>query len=376
MNLNGPGHEKIYTVLKEKVEKWPRSFILLDSLYAGAEKMDSEMPAFLQSPRGQSAFCQAVQRLVNEQGILPVGRKPYTQQGLHQKYRINNTPVNKDDQLLMEIIRSIRPPASVDYYIKNPKEFLQDRTIITAMIDFLVHEDQKIITVNERAYQLFGDEKFFKGAGKSRSRGESVLKKMGLNYAHLKCVETVEPFFSFQARDFYSREARDVYIVENKDTFWSFKRCIMDIPSIIKADMLIYGEGKKIISSFKFINEYGIDVLGDKIYYFGDLDAEGINIFCELRNAYPDFDIVPFRAGYQAILEIGLNNPVVKTPKRQQIKPANIEQFIKAFDSSRAAQLKRHLEGGFYIPQEALSAADMHERFGDKISDGDSDTQI
>lgn len=378
MNLSGPDHHEIYMFLKEEVGQWPRSSLPLDSLHARAERMSAEMPAFLQSPRGQAAFSQAVQQLVAEQVMVPMGRKPYTPQGLHQKYRINRTPPHKDEQLLMEIIRSIRPPASIAHYIKNPGEFLHDRSVIAAIMDFLAHEDhgKVMITVNERAYQMFGDEKFFKGGGKSRSRGEIVLRKLGLNYADLGCAETVEPFFSFQTPAFYGGEARDVYIIENKDTFWSFKRCIMDVSSIIKADMLIYGEGKKIISSFGFIDAYGIDVARDKIFYFGDLDAEGINIFCELRDAYPDYDIVPFREGYQAILEIGLNNPAVPTPTRQVVKPANIERFSQAFGPAWAARFQQHLEAGFYIPQEALSAAAMRERFGDRASDGDSDTQI
>ena len=378
MDLKGLDHDEIYIALQEEVGQWSRSNISLDSLHARAERISAEMPVFLQSPQGQADFSQAVQRLVAEQRMVPVGRKPYTSQGLHQKYRINRTPSHKDEQLQMEIIRSIQPPASIDHYIKNPGDFLHDRSVIAAIMDFLAHEDhdQAMNTVNERAYQMFGDEKFFKGAGKNRSRGEAVLRKLGLNYAYLGCQETVEPFFSFQTPAFYGREARDVYIIENKDTFWSFKRCLMDLPSIIKADMLIYGEGKKIISSFGFIDAYGIDVLRDKIFYFGDLDAEGINIFCELRDAYPDYDIVPFREGYQAILEIGLNNPAVPTPTRQVVKPANIERFSQAFGPAWAARFQQHLEAGFYIPQEALSAAAMRERFGDRASDGDSDTQI
>lgn len=174
MNLNGADSEKIYRVLKKQVEKWPRTFIPLDSMYAGAEKISVEMPAFLQSPRGQVAFGLAVQRLVTEQGIVPVGKQPYTQQGLHQKYRINRPRIIRDEQLQMDIIRGIRPPASIDYYIQNPDEFLQDRPIITAMVEFLAREEQTMMTVNERAYQLFGDEKFFKGAGKSRSRADQL----------------------------------------------------------------------------------------------------------------------------------------------------------------------------------------------------------
>ncbi|MDD3364670.1 MAG: DUF2220 family protein, partial [Syntrophomonas sp.] len=266
----------------------------------------------------------------------------------------------------MQIIRSIDPPATIDYYIKNPEEFLADRLVIATFINFLEHKDKDIITVNERAYQLFGDEKFFKGADKSRSQGETVLKRLGLSYAHLGCEDTVEPFFSFQKKDFHLLEAKDVYIIENKDTFWSFKRRILDAPSIIKADMLVYGEGKKIISSFKFMAEYNIDFIRDKFYYFGDLDAEGINIYCELVDEYPDFIIMPFIEGYQAILEIGLNRPPVKTPKQQRIKTKNIARFIKAFDRTWAVKLQQHLEGGFYIPQEALSATAINERFGEK----------
>ncbi|MDD3270313.1 MAG: DUF2220 family protein [Syntrophomonadaceae bacterium] len=364
MKVYEPDNDDLYSFLKNEIDELPSVFIPLERLYYIAEKINPDMPVFLQSPQGQATFCQAVKQLVTEQLIVAVGKKPHTQQGLHKKYRINKNPINKDDQLAMEIIKKIVPPATIDYYIKNPREFLDDLIVIDAMVNFFGYKDKDIITANERAYQLFGDEKFFKGAGKSRSRGETVLKRLGLSYAHLRCEETVEPFFSFQKKDFHLLEAKDVYIIENKDTFWSLKRTILDAPSIIKADMLVYGEGKKIISSFKFISEYDINALKDKFHYFGDLDAEGINIYCELVDEYPDYNITPFIEGYQAILEIGLKRSPVKTPKEQKIKSENITRFIKAFDQSWAVKLQQHLEEGFYIPQEALSATAIKERFG------------
>ena len=366
MKSNGLDNDGLYIVLKNEINDLPRTYIDLERLYSVAEKINLDMPIFLQSPQGQSAFSQAVKQLVIEQLIVAVGKKPHTQQGLHLKYRINKSPINKDVQLAMQIIRSIEPPAAIDYYIKNPREFLADRPIITAIINFFAHNDKDIITVNERAYQLFGDEKFFKGAGKGRSRGETVLKRLGLSYDDLWCDETLEPFFSFQKNDFHLLETKDVFIIENKDTFWSFKRNILNVPSMIKADMLVYGEGKKIISSFKFMAEYSIDFLKDRFYYFGDLDAEGINIYCELVDEYSDYNIMPFIEGYQAILEIGLHRMPVKTPKQQKIKTENIVRFIRAFDQFWAVKLQQHLEGGFYVPQEALSATAIKERFGVK----------
>lgn len=360
--------DEIFVTLKKEINSIQGGYILLKRLIYAVEGINNDMPAFLQSPEGQAAFIDSVLKLVSEQTISPVG-KPKTVRGLHLKYRINRKPEEKDRDLITKIVRSITPPATLDYYIKNPDEYINDFEIINVITDFLKQKNKDLVTVNERAYQLFGDEKFFRGAGKNRSRGEIVLKRLGLNYASLACEETVEPFFSFQNKDFHALVSRNIFIVENKDTFWSFKRNIMDCPSRIKVDMLVYGEGKKIISSLRFINEYDVSPLTDRFFYFGDLDAEGINIYCELLEKYPQYKIFPFYEGYQAVLEIGLSKRPVKTPKEQKFKKENIDWFIEAFEYSWAIKLKKHLEGGFYIPQEALSATEMKERFGRVTND-------
>lgn len=374
-------NDELYTRLKNEIDSMQRGYILLDEFFSVAEGINYDMPVFLQSPEGRAAFNNAVMRLVTEQAIEPVG-KSRTVQGLHLKYRINRSPEKKDKDLAAQIIRSIAPPATLDYYMKNPQEFLHDRDTIEIISRFLKQESKDLITVNERAYQLFGDEKFFTGKGRNRSFGKTVLKRLGLSYANLGCQETVEPFFSFQCKDFYSLAARNIYIIENKDTFWSFKMNIMDVSAKIKADMLVYGEGKKIISSFRFIEEYEVDEQQDQFFYFGDLDPEGINIYCELLDEYPQYCIYPFAEGYKAVWEVGMLREPVKTPKEQRVKKENIDKFIQAlngslklkgpelnvptgsFDLSWTAALKKHLEGGFYIPQEALSASKMQVWFG------------
>ncbi|OQA09344.1 MAG: hypothetical protein BWY65_01129 [Firmicutes bacterium ADurb.Bin373] len=361
-----PNTGELYNWLEIAVSTFKGRFILLEQLHERAKELNSGMPAYLQSPPGMAAFQQAVRQLVAEQILAPVGKKPATPQGLHLKYRVIKSPVIFDAGCAADIIRSIAPPAVLDYYLKNPQDFKRDQPIIDIISNFLRQPQRSLLTVNERAYQLFGDEKFFKGAGKNRSRGETVLRRLGLVYADIGCRETVEPFFSFQSKVFHALANRDIYIIENKDTFWSFKEQTMDKPARIKADLIIYGEGKKIISSFRFVEEYAVNLQRDRFYYFGDLDPEGINIYCLLSAEYPQYDIQPFVAGYQAVLEIGLNKAPVKTPKEQRLIKENVEQFLHTFSPPWAAKIKEHLEQGFYIPQEALSAEEMRERFGVK----------
>ena len=364
MNNKRPGAGELHKWLANAVSRCKKQTVLLKQLHAWAEELDSGMPVYLQSPPGKAAFQQTISELVAAQTLSPMGKKPATPGGLHLKYRIIKEPVAPDAALHTEIIRAIAPPAKLDYYLRHPQDFRRDQPIIEVISNFLRQPEPGLLTVNERAYQLFGDEKFFQGAGRDRSRGAGVLNKLRLEYAHMGCRETAEPFFSFQSKDFHNLSARDIYIMENKDTFWSFKEQIMDQPARIRADLIIYGEGKKIISSFQFVDEYAVQPQKDQFYYFGDLDPEGINIYCLLAEEYPPYNIRPFVAGYQALAQIGLQKAPVKTPKAQRLVKKNVARFLTAFEPAMAAKIREHLFQGFYIPQEALSAQEMKERFG------------
>lgn len=364
MKHNEKSTDEIYIALKNEIMGVEGKYIQLKSLLSAVESVNNDMPVFLQSPEGKSAISNAFNMLISEQLISPVGNKPFTYSGLYLKYKVHKIAEKKNNELVTQIIRSIELPATVDYYIKHPQDFLHDKPVIDTISSFLKTQSTDIITVNERAYELFGDEKFFKGDERSRSRGEVVLKRLGLDYSHLGCIDTVEPFFSFYKKDFFTRNTRNICIIENKDTFWSFKRNVLDSASTLNADMLIYGEGKKIISSFRFVEEYHVDPEIDTFFYFGDFDAEGINIYCELKELYPKFNILPLCEAYQATLEIGRKRGFAKTPKQQKMNGDNIGKFIRAFNEPWVSEIKRLLDGGFYIPQEALSATKIKERFG------------
>ena len=102
--------------------------------------------------------------------------------------------------------------------------------------------------------------------------------------------------------------------------------------------MLIYGEGKKIINSLKFINEIaeGTDI--EKIYYFGDLDFEGIGIYNSLAFKYPEFTIVPHVELYRELLKEAKNPPPLKTSQAE----ISTEPFIKNFDDETREKLLKY----------------------------------
>lgn len=370
--MNRFPENKIIEELRNGISSSKNSHISLSSLHKAAERLNPEMPVYLMSPEGKTLFFRCISMLISNGLISPVGRKPGSADGFYLKYKICKRARQKDDELIEQIIRSIVPPARLDFYLKNPEHYLDDKEIIEKVMGFLKAKNTKNtkntknaendnwVTVNERSYELFGDEKFLRGAESDRSRGKIILNRLGLDYRDIGCRETLEPFFSFIEKTFHSTTDRQIFIIENRDTFWSFKRNMTSI----KADMLVYGEGRKILSSFQFMEEYNVTLGRDKIYYFGDLDAEGVNIFCELADKYPSYGIMPFREGYLAMLEIGTRRGLSKTPKPQRMSRVNIERFLSFFERPRAAQLKSLLEKGFYIPQEALSATEMKERFG------------
>lgn len=359
--MSESSEQEMIQQLKSEISSNSGSYIHIAAMQKSIEGMNSEMPSFLMSSDGRATFRQCIGKLISDNLISPVGSKSNLANGLYSKYRICKAPKYKDGKLANQIICEITPPACIDFYLRNPDLYLEDRDVIEKIMDFLTHATGDIVTVNERSYQIFGDEKFFRGAQSSRSRGETILHRLGLDYSDIDCEETVEPFFSFMSKGFHTATDRYIFIIENRDTFWSFKRSIMNS---MKADMVIFGEGRKILSSFQFIEEYNVDPDRDTVAYFGDLDAEGVNIFCELTERYSAYNIKPFHDGYEALMEIGSRHEMVKIPKQQRINREHIEKFCSFFGQALAQQLGELLNGGFYIPQEALSATVMRERFG------------
>lgn len=322
--------------LKDKIinqlQKYKKTNITLDEIY--------KLSGLTIVPSTINELNICINELINEEVLQPLKTSKKNVRGMYVKYRI----IKHDDTLDVkeEIVQTLIKPIKIEYYLKNPKEYVQDREFIQTINNYLKSKGNKgtHITVNERSYQLFKNEKLLK-------EKENVLSKLGIGFETLNCYDTYEPFFCYINPSFHGKE-KSVIIIENKDTFWSTKKAIEGNSNVY---MVIYGEGKKILKSFSYIKEFGISNT-DKILYFGDIDYEGINICMSLIHAYPKYNIQILKNAYKRCLE--LEDNLQKVHHNQNRAKHYMEEFCKGFDTSSQEKLKYMFENNCYIPQEIL----------------------
>lgn len=206
------------------------------------------------------------------------------------------------------------------------------------------------LSINERSFQIFGDEKFLNSA-----EGKTLLNKNHISLHMLNVYKTPEPFIYYINPYTNSKNA---LIIENKDTWYTMKRILKDYGSICGIDIkaLIYGEGRKIQNSFAYMEEDDTTDIHDILtfYYFGDIDASGIDIFYKLKNTYKKYDICPFEPGYEYLYE----NRHLKRKKEMKnitrIPSYEIMPFKFLGDEARV-ELMNLCNQDYIIPQEIMN---------------------
>ena len=269
-------------------------------------------------------------------------------QGSFEKYKILKLKEENEEKIKEEILK-LDKKIKIDYFLKHPKEYIKHKKIIIPINEFIKQTNGgkiETITVNERSYQIYKNEKCLK-------ENEEILKKLGLTYKDLYAYDTYEPFFYYINTEYKIRKLKNktILIIENKDTFWTIVKAIQKL-KIENIYMIIYGEGKKILKSFSFIEEFKIDSK-DNIYYFGDIDFEGINIYVSLKEKYNKYNISAYTKGYETILDI--EKTPEKVRKNQNINQDKIEKFINEFDKKYKDKLIEIFNNKKYIPQEVFN---------------------
>lgn len=300
-------------------------------------------------------FCsQGLLSPIKSSGIYP--RNP----PLTSRYRINTRnirgalSVEEEENLIQELI-SLHPGMKKDYYLKNLKQYSKDREYILRLHNFLSDSDKcKSLkyryTLNERSFEIFNDEKYLS------QHGEVLLRRLGIGLDSLNCYKTYEAFFYIiNSFEINNNSIYNALIIENKDTFMSIMKLLNRKQGFPvggkKINLLIYGEGKKIISSFKFMEEITRDHTVNNIYYFGDIDYEGIGIFLNLKDAYPQYNIIPNVELYRQLVDKAESPPNLKTNQDEVLT----DEFLNFFDDCYREKISRILKEKKYIPQEALS---------------------
>lgn len=268
-------------------------------------------------------------------------------------------------EVLEEITYRISPMLDMSYYRKNPRRYAEDAEEIRLLSEYLVYNREKLDiseTINERSFEIFHREKFL-----DREKGRGLLARLGIDEKMLHYYETSVPMSYYSH---YKRTPQNFLIIENKDTFYSMRKHLIDGNAKIlglEIGTLIYGGGKGIYRSFAdFVN--GVEPYfggkGNRVYYFGDLDYEGIAIYENLAGMYQlETEMELFVAAYQRMLEkaekIGFG--ALPRMKEGQNERGEMKRFFGRFSLEEQEKMGKILKKGYYIPQEILNVRDYGE---------------
>ena len=302
-----------------------------------------------------------IKKLLEKGQIKPVkasksnGKKP----ALYREYWM--VEEQKDySNYIEEIKYTFSTMISVDYYLAHPDTYEKDRIWVLMLNEYLKKHADALLTaesLNERSFEIWHREKFL-----DREQGKKILKRCGLNVEALNVYRTTEPLSYYT----HTRNTpQNILILENKDPFFSMRNYLLNgHTEIFGAEIgtLIYGAGKGIIRSFQDFDlcaEPYMKHPKNTIYYFGDLDYEGIGIYENLAEKFRSrWKIIPFVPAYQAML--GKAEQIIELPETKEHQNRNIStQFFSCFDEIMVKKMEAVLDKDRYIPQEILNTADF-----------------
>ena len=301
--------------------------------------------------------------LIEKEEIKPVkssgknGKKPalYKEYWKIEKQEDNSCYIEELSYLFVPMI-------STHYYLNHIKQYREDRTWLILLNQYLKNNRKQLEipkSMNERSFEIWHREKFLK-----EEQGRKILKRCGISLEHLNLYETTEPLAYYV----HTRNTpQNMLIVENKDTFYSMRRKMLSGNNrILGVSMgtLIYGAGKGIFRSFQDFSLCAEPYMRERtnvIYYFGDMDYEGIAIYESLADAFEkECKMEPFAEGYLKMIEkaVKIGNeqlPAMKSGQNQKIG----NRFWNSFSAEIAEKMQQILQNGRYIPQEILSIEDF-----------------
>lgn len=306
---------------------------------------------------------EKIKELLEAEKIKPVkasgtnGKKP----ALYKQYWI--VEVQEDHSRAMEeLVYWYVPIISTEYYLHHLSEYKKDRTWLLLLNEYLKKRREELAvpkSMNERSFDIWKREKFLK-----EEQGRKILKRCAIPMEMLNLYPTSEPLAYYV----HSRKTpQNILIIENKDTFYTMRRHLLSGKNTIlelSVGTLIYGAGKGILRSFedyRFAVEPYMQEKENQIFYFGDLDLEGIGIYEELAALFEkECRIQPFKEAYRKMLEKAEaidseTLPQMKTGQKRNQKC----RFWESFDDQEKEKMEELLREGRYIPQEILSAKDF-----------------
>lgn len=299
-----------------------------------------------------------IEYLISEDVISKRGNKTNGRE-LSLNYNIKREKIKfseQDKRLLMSLDK-----INTGYYTNRPKEFMEDKDILVKINSFLRQSDVAPLSLNERSYEIFRNEKAIKNPDK-KTRVQDVLYRIKANQSIFRYVDNGTPLLSFVYPNFYIKKSRKILIIENLDTYWSMHRALSSV--VHNIDMLVFGQGYSVTKNLKGCLLYDINS-EDRISYYGDLDLEGVNIFLKLKASYSDYNIEPDVEFYRLMLDIAKKNGVENSESNEQImlNKEELAPFLIYFDDKDEQDfITEILLNRKYMPQEAVNYSILVEK--------------
>jgi hypothetical protein len=310
---------------------------------------------------------KAVRELVNEKFLEPIKSSGLNSMSdpLYKRYRIVyeeniNIAEEENAELIDELNYHMYFKINVDNYKQNLKLYKKHRHYVRLFSDFMKKNSSLLIiqcSINERSFEVFGDEKFLK----EDSLAKELFKAMELDMDILNFYMAPEPFFFYTSNN---KIPQDILIVENKDTFYTVRKLLMEGKQVFSRDFstLIYGEGKKILRSLEDIyyndNVRFINSKENCFYYWGDIDKEGIWIYQSLKESYSSLNFKLLNQAYEKMLDLSKIYGIHRSKNLQKVK---IEGVAELGRETESAVLDIALNDN-YVPQEIISYRRLVER--------------
>lgn len=295
------------------------------------------------------SFAEVIKELEKESILIPVKNHGRDGKGLGlcNMYRINKGSFKNSIAVKIEKERvNLDERLKLDAYMSLGEDRLdEDLGQIYRVSQYLrsAVDLGREISSPELSYRIVGDEKWidFKG-------GMGLLQRIGA-WTLLNVVYKPDPLMIAVNRKMLEEKSHLHLVVENKATYYD---CLEILGETVFTS-LVYGVGWKIVSNIDTLyRQLGVEKADSKLFYFGDLDYEGISIWSLTNERQSICPAVPF---YCKLLE----KEAFRGKQGQRKNMEALRSFKKHFDSCRVKSLEKLLEGGCYYPQEVISREEI-----------------
>jgi hypothetical protein len=209
-------------------------------------------------------------------------------------------------------------------------------------------EAEPILTVRERSLRLFGDDKRLEELIKGRLFG---LERLDLEI--LRCREIHLPVVF---RDL--GEGAWALILENKDTFHSACRAVERLGSEALFRWVVFGAGHAINRSVLSLLDW--PERPERLFYFGDLDARGLEIAHQLVATVEPIDLPHVEiAGWLYEALVGSAGAMDLDLRGRRCASTELNGLVSRLPVSIRAAVSELLAQGGRWPQEALTEGEL-----------------